>query len=340
MIAAMAAPDPTFVTVPHDEDTVRALLSDLFVTPRSLIEKWSRITSQTTQVRIAYPGQHLASVVTGVSGRGTAARGEDLRDGSEVKSCSRADQLGACRDCAEPVLPWQEECPQCGGTRIDRRTDSHWILSIKSEDELRQYIAGPRIVLVLFDRTAEEQRDIRARVWEIWPEEERHAYFAEFVTYYWQNNFVRKRDAGLRAAPCNLHPLMFDFYLMNPVLTFDATIHAPDSPGEAEVRIRTLVDATTDRATLEPDLMPVQVARKDELVALFAQLTDDEVAPLLLDGTTVADVRAAVSMKNPVRALSDEIAGIPALARRRLVMRAKRVKMTPSTYRRARARGA
>jgi hypothetical protein len=86
--------------------------------------------------------------------------------------------------------------------------------------------------------------------------------------------------------------------------------------------------------------MPVGVAKKHELVALFEQLTDDEVEPLLLDDKTVDDVRRAVAARNAVAALSDEIVGIPGLARRRLAMREKRVKMTPSTYRRARAREA
>ena len=86
--------------------------------------------------------------------RHCGAAGVDLADGSEVKSCSRADQLGACKDadCLSPVLPHEAVCPQCGGSSITRKDDSHWILVIKSKQELDQYLEGPRIVLILFDR--------------------------------------------------------------------------------------------------------------------------------------------------------------------------------------------
>ncbi|PIV70162.1 MAG: hypothetical protein COS08_01675 [Euryarchaeota archaeon CG01_land_8_20_14_3_00_38_12] len=64
-------------------------IEELIIEPRKNCAKWSRITDQTATLRIGYPGQHLASLTTGVKGEKTGARGNDLSDGSEVKSCSR-----------------------------------------------------------------------------------------------------------------------------------------------------------------------------------------------------------------------------------------------------------
>lgn len=99
-------------TFETSEKLIKECINDLCLDPGNLILKWSKITNQTSQVRLAYPGQHLASVITGIKGAGTAARGDDLSDGSEVKTCSRADQLSECLSCGAKVLPWQKACPK------------------------------------------------------------------------------------------------------------------------------------------------------------------------------------------------------------------------------------
>ena len=63
-----------------NEDIIKEAIKDLYITPKILINKWSQRTNQTCQIRMAYPGQHLASLITGVKGIGTAARG-DCRPG-------------------------------------------------------------------------------------------------------------------------------------------------------------------------------------------------------------------------------------------------------------------
>ena len=140
-------------TFETSEDLIKECIKDLYLDPRNLIRKWSQITNQTCQIRMAYPGQHLASVITSIKGVGTAARGDDLSDGSEVKSCSRADQLSECKSCGAKVLVWQKECPICGSRNINIQTDSHCILSIKSEDELHLLLNNiPGMILILFDK--------------------------------------------------------------------------------------------------------------------------------------------------------------------------------------------
>lgn len=325
--------------MPHSSDDVEQLLHDLFVKPRVLMRRWAAVTQQTSQARLAYPGQHLASVVTGVPGTGTAARGEDLLDGSEVKSCSKADQLGKCKDCAARVPAWMTECPECGGTRLDRKKDSHWIVSIRREQELEQLVNACRIVLVMFDRSAASAEDIRVRIWEVWPREPRHAYFAEFVTDYYRNNYLVKRAHDLDTSPCNFHPLKFDHLMMNPVKVLDATIESPDDPA-ASVRVDLLVPAADDRGALEPEPMPVSVCRRRELVALADVVEPEEFAPCLRADCTTEDVARALRSRRPVAELDRVVSGIPASVRRHFAMRTKRIKMTPSDYRRRTAASA
>lgn len=327
--------DPRFITVDHAEEDVRELLLDLFVSPREAVRKWSERTNQTTQAKTAYLGQHLASVVTGVPGEGTAARGNDLVDGSEVKSCSRADQLGVCKSCGRPVLPWQEVCGTCGSPDVLRKTDSHWIIAIRSKAEVTSLLEEtPRVVLVLLDRT-KGPHHVRVRAWEVWPRLGRHAYFRDFVTNYFEKNFSVKRE---RAAPANFHPLKFDFYMSNPVKTLDARLLHADDVHRAEVEIDLHVASEADRAQLTVEPMPVSACRPHELRALLAgaNLTDFESA--LLPEKTLDDLGKAGSHERRLVAhVSDVLTEIPERVRSQIKMREKRIKMSPSTYQRRRA---
>jgi len=324
-------PEARHVSISTDADLILSLLHDLFLQPRAALLKWSKVTNQTAQVRIAYPGQHLASLVTGVQGAGTAARGDDLLDGSEVKSCSRADQLGSCRECDERVLPYLEECPSCGSSDVVRKEDSHWILSIKSEQELQQYIQGPRIVLVLFDRPPGEYSKIRSRIWEVWPGHERHKYFDWFVNDYWENNYILKQSKGLTPASLNLHPLKFDFYMMNPVLVFEAHINVDST----DIEIVSWVPPTEDRSNCEPEGMPSNTVKKDLMQELVGDLTDAELAACL-DERISSDEAAQLRQQLPNNVLAKRINSLTESVRLKLPRPTKRPKLTPSSYTRRR----
>lgn len=206
--------------IDNSKDNIIQMIKDLFIVPRDLMNKWSSITNQTAQVRLAYPSQHLASMITGLPGVGTAARGDDLIDGTDVKSCSRADQLGVCRNCSARVMRHITTCPTCDSTDIEIKEDSHWIFSIRSESELNLLFILPRILLILFDRDTENY--IQVRAWQINPKNE---YVKLFFSDYFLNNFQKKFKRGERnIAPCNLHPLKYDFYMMSPILIFHAVI--------------------------------------------------------------------------------------------------------------------
>lgn len=333
----MSIPDARRITLPHDPGSITALLEDLFAKPRRDMVKWSQITNQTAQVRIAYPGQHLASLVTGMRGAGTAARGIDLADGSEVKSCSRADQLGICGDddCTAPVLAWQEACPECGGAKIKRKTDSHWILAIKTEAELEQYINGPRLLLVLFDRS-DDLTAVRVRVWEIWTREPRHSYFEWFVRDYYFNNFVAKTKAGLTPSPLNFHPLKFDFFMMNPVLVFEARVDSVDTV-DSSVRIIHWVPAEQDRSALIPEPMPARSIMSAETWSTFlADSSDDDLSALTSGVLSAEDIGKLRPTRSFAARLKTEIEFLDADSRLRLLRQPKKPKMTRGVYRRRR----
>jgi len=238
------------------EELLKDCLKDLYIEPRNSIRKWSEITNQTAMARLAYPSQHLASLITGIKGVGTSARGDDLADGSEVKSCSRADQLSECKDCGAKVLVWQEICPSCGSDKINIKTDSHWIFSIKSKEELDLLLNKiPRIILIMFDKREDDSDDIRLRVWVVNPREK---YVQEFFNDYFYNNYSKKTNP----APCNLHPLKYDFYMMKPKLIFHAEINIEDN--EIEILFWDLKNPKNEE-------MPISLLSKDQLIDILGK---------------------------------------------------------------------
>ena len=130
-------PKNSFITITDNCNKILQLLQDLVLQPRIKALEWSKVTKQTPNMKVGYPGQHLASLITGVEGSRTGARGDDLIDGTEVKSCSRVDQLDTCNYCASKVLRNEDTCPKCGSSNIKRMDDSKWLFGIKSEAELK-----------------------------------------------------------------------------------------------------------------------------------------------------------------------------------------------------------
>ncbi|MBS3099262.1 MamI family restriction endonuclease [Candidatus Pacearchaeota archaeon] len=236
------------------KELIKECINDLYIDPRNSMRKWSKITNQTALGKFAYPSQHLSSLITGIKGVGTSARGDDLSDGSEVKSCSRADQLSECKECGAKVLVWQEKCPACNSDKINIKTDSHWIFLIRSKDELDLLLNKiPRIILILFDKKSENSEDIRLRAWSVNPREK---HVQEFFKDYFFNNYEKKSNP----APCNLHPLQYDFYMMKPKIIFNAEINIKDK--ETNILFWNLKKPKNEE-------MPIHLLKKEQLVSLF-----------------------------------------------------------------------
>lgn len=215
---------------PYELGTIEAseaLLDDLYLTLRRAVANWAAVTNQTPQARMGYVGQHLTSVVTGFPGGRSGARGKDLilpgGKFAEIKTCYRVDQLGVCRTCSHAVASIEVECPNCGGTSIDRKDDSKWLIGPRNEAELHALWDDESFYLVLFDfADFSDPREINARIWRVDPRSPGFAYC--LVDY-----FFTIRAASISGAPFNLWPFSFKFGLLGGELIYSARIHEDDS---------------------------------------------------------------------------------------------------------------
>jgi hypothetical protein len=246
------------ITLKVSEDMIKECITDLYINPKKSMIKWSRITNQTAQGKFAYPSQHLASLITKIRGRGSAARGDDLADGSEVKSCSRADQFQECKDCGIGILFWQKQCPNCGSKNISADTSSHWIFPIRTDSELKLLLNKvPRIIAILFDKEDLTSETIRIRAWTIDPQQR---YVKAFFTDYYVNNFKLKTQKGETPAPCNLHPLKYDFFMMEPKLIF-----------QAEINLNNINIEFWNLKNPEEQPMPITLLSKEKIIEIFGE---------------------------------------------------------------------
>ena len=251
----------------------------LIVRPRRDLIKWAEFTKQTPNIRIGYPGQHLASLVTGVEGARTGARGHDLSDGSEVKSCSRIDQLDKCNACRAAVARLEPECPQCKSRNIKRNNDSKWLFAIRSDEELSTLLqVVPRVLLILGDYPHFEQEDwntLQFQVFEIWPQHERHVRFATLMRNYYHNIYAPhiRQNPNKTPAPKNFWPYSFQFYMCNPVRTLHATV--VDAATNPQIEINEYVEPSRDRTDLNPVPMPLSLLTDGERALLRQNIGRD-----------------------------------------------------------------
>ena len=167
-------PKSEFISISDNLNLVTTFLQEVIISPKKTLTAWAKITNQTPAAKIGYVGQHLASLITGVKGTGTGARGDDLADGTEVKSCNKIDQVDKCKDCGERVLRIEDICSSCGSKNIDRKDDSKWLFTIRDEHELNQYLQMDRVFLLLLDYPKfdlDDFNDIRISAFEIYPME-------------------------------------------------------------------------------------------------------------------------------------------------------------------------
>ncbi len=284
-------PDVKLATLKNNRRQIVQLLEELVLAPRVNALKWSAITKQTPNIKVGYPGQHLASLITGMPGERTGARGNDLVDGSEVKSCSRIDQLDVCKKCGASVARSETECSACGSTDIIRKDDSKWLFTIRSEDDLRVLVKDVnRVMLLIGDYPNFEKGDystLRFQAFEIWTHSSRNARFVELMTNYYRKIYLahKKRNPAKTPAPKNFWPFSYQFYLCNPILVFACTVTAADT--NPKIKIDHYVEPTTDRSKLESVPMPVTLLNEQELAILFKKAKPAELQKCLVPGASV-----------------------------------------------------
>jgi len=292
-------PNKKYITIGDNLKKIEVLLQELVLLPRIKALEWSKITKQTPNMKIGYPGQHLASLITGIEGARTGARGDDLLDGTEVKSCSRIDQLDTCSNCENKVLRIETKCAHCDSENIKRMDDSKWLFSVKTEKELKLLTKDiDRIFLTIGDYPNFSGGDfdtIRFQAFELWNNEKRHEHFSTLMSNYYTKIFLEhiKLKPSKTPAPKNFWPYSFQFYLCNPVKVFDC--HVLNANTNPSIRINHFIEPNEDRRQLQSELMPIAILNPDELRTLSC--APDEVLQRLIKIGSTSNFRKLVSAK-------------------------------------------
>ena len=278
-------PNKKLVTLTDNIEQITKLLSELVLQPRINAIKWSTITKQTPNIKIGYPGQHLASLIAGMEGERSGARGNDLVDGSEVKSCSRIDQLDICKNCENPVARLEDKCSNCGSVEVERKNDSKWLFSIRNEDELKTLVHEVgRVLLVLGDYPGFDDGDfntLRFQAFEIWPESKRNRRFGEIMKNYYYKIYLghKKKNAAKTPAPKNFWPYQYQFYICNPIPIFNCIVKNANSA--PEIKILHYVKPNEDRTFLPSVIMPVEILKDSEIALIFNKAKPSEIKKML-----------------------------------------------------------
>jgi hypothetical protein len=120
------------------------LLSEQVINQRANLQFWRQLTNQPAQIDTGYIAQHLVSLVTRIKGGGFRGKGDDLADGSEVKSANFLDS----EDAKGAVAP-------------------RWNFTSNDETQMLDYLELPCIYLVSIDKDPNDC--IRFRIWKLFP---------------------------------------------------------------------------------------------------------------------------------------------------------------------------
>lgn len=283
-----------YITITDNKTKIKSLLYDLVLTPRIKALEWSNITKQTPNVKIGYPGQHLASLITGIEGARTGARGDDLKDGSEVKSCSRIDQLDTCNACDGKVLRLEPNCSKCGSDDIKRMNDSKWLFAVKSEAELKLLTETvDRILLTIGDYPSFDEGDfstLRFQAFEIWNNSDRHISFRAIMSNYFYKIFLEhiKRSPNKTPAPKNFWPYSYQFYLCNPVKVFSCIVKNANT--KPSIHIDHYVEPDFNRNKLLAEKMPTDLLDADELLTILRKVSPEKLSTQITKGYRCSDL--------------------------------------------------
>ena len=239
--------------------------------------EWSKITKQTPGLKIGYPAQHIASLLTGVEGRRSAARGDDLADGSEVKGCNRIDQLDTCKDCGNKILRHELKCSFCESINIKRNDDSKWLLTIKSEKELELYTKTiDRLIFILLDYPNFSKNDFETlsiKAYEIWPKN--NLQFKQILEEYYNDIYLEhiKLDAKKTPAPKNFWPYSFQFYKCKPLKTYECIITNINTT--PIIKTLTYIKPLEERSSIVPEEFPITLLNNEELELVIQHHTEE-----------------------------------------------------------------
>lgn len=129
------------------------LFRDIYVGQHLTLQKWAALTGQSAQIDTGYIAQFVSSIAMGIPGQGFRGKGDDLIDGSEVKSAANISGVDRPR--------WNHNLGTIAQDRERRKKDqpTTW----------EQYLECPTIFYLLVDRVVsdsdEDGHPIRIRTW-------------------------------------------------------------------------------------------------------------------------------------------------------------------------------
>ena len=109
---------------------------------------------------------------------------------------------------------------------------------------------------------------LRFAAFEIWNQSDRAKNFRQLLIDYYKKIYIPHIEQNPKAtpAPKNFWPYSYQFYLCNPIKTFECIVHDAYSNPEIEIRHYTKPDA--DRSFLESEPLPINLLHADERLIL------------------------------------------------------------------------
>lgn len=129
----------------NKEILAKKFVEEVILPQWTQLSSWNGLTKQTSQLDFGYLSQHLVSLVSGIEGNNQRGKGDDLTDGSEVKSASCVDAVDTPR--------WNNV--NCGAKL--------------EADIVAKFDNMPYLFFVLLDTTERGGDILRCRIWSVRP---------------------------------------------------------------------------------------------------------------------------------------------------------------------------
>ncbi len=164
----------------NKEILAKKFVEEVILPQWTQLSAWNKLTNQTSQLDFGYLSQHLVSIISGIAGNDNRGKGDDLADGSEVKSASCIDAVDTPR--------WNNV--NCGAKL--------------SADINSKFASMPYLFFVLLD-TTEKGRDIlRCRIWCVRPSEDEE--FMKVMIGWAEENDNKQAEGKSFKTNLQLHP--------------------------------------------------------------------------------------------------------------------------------------
>jgi len=161
------------------EILAKKFIEEVILPQWTQLSSWNSLTNQTSQLDFGYLSQHLVSLITGIKGNNQRGKGDDLADGSEVKSASCID--------AEDTPRWNNV--NCGAK--------------ETKELVTKLESLPYLFFVLLDTTEKGGNTLRCRIWCVRPKQDKE--FMKVAKCWSSENDSKKKNEKLKTN-FQLHP--------------------------------------------------------------------------------------------------------------------------------------